>query len=154
MDGNRTHPGCTVMARGPCDQSHIFFVDLSHRTRSLAVNWRSPMRTLGFLFTDLRGYTRFIDEHGDAAAANLVRDYRAIVREAIARHDGKEISTEGDSFFLVFESVSSSVRCAVDILGAAGTHDPPIRLGAGVHAGEAADGDVGYVAAPINVAAR
>jgi class 3 adenylate cyclase len=36
------------------------------------------VRTLGFLFADLRGYTRFIDENGDAAAADLVRDYRAL----------------------------------------------------------------------------
>src|SRR5579859_1080110 len=111
-------------------------------------------RTLAFLFADLRGYTRFIDEHGDAAAAELVSNYRAIVRETVGRYSGREMGTEGDSFFVVFESVSSAVRCGADILAATGRHDPPIRLGIGIHAGEAAAGERGYVAGPVNLAAR
>jgi len=111
-------------------------------------------RTLGFLFTDLRGYTQLIDASGDAAAANIVRDYRALARAAIAEHEGREVGTEGDSFFVVFDSVGSAVECAIDILKSAGANDPAIAVGAGVHAGEAADGDLGYVAGGVNLAAR
>jgi len=106
------------------------------------------------MFADLRGYTRFIDDHGDAAAAELVRDYRKIVRTAVDRHGGTEVSTEGDSFFVVFESVSSAVLCGIAVLAEAGANDPPIPFGVGVHAGEATAGEHGYVAGPVNIAAR
>jgi class 3 adenylate cyclase len=112
------------------------------------------LRTLGFLFADLRGYTKYIERHGDTAAAELVRKYRRVAREIVARYAGDENSTEGDSFFVVFESVSAAVRCGADILSACGSIDPPIQLGVGVHAGEAASGDVGFVAGPVNIAAR
>ena len=115
---------------------------------------RAPTRTLGFLFTDLRGYTHLIDQRGDAAAAEVVRAYRTLARKEIARFGGEEVGTEGDSFFVVFQSVADAVQCGIEILRATGANDPPIRVGVGVHAGEAAPGDLGYVTGPVNLAAR
>jgi len=111
-------------------------------------------RTLGFLFTDLRGYTKFLEEHGDAAGAELVRDYRSVVPACVGRFEGSEVATEGDSLFATFGSVRAAVLCASDILGTLGTRQPPIHAGVGVEAGEAGEQDVGYVAATVNVAAR
>jgi class 3 adenylate cyclase len=111
-------------------------------------------RTLAFLFCDLRGYTKYTETHGDLAAADLVRSYRAIVRELIDQYGGREISTGGDSLFIVFDSVASAVRFAGAVLTNAGSCDPPIKLGIGVHAGEAADGELGFVAGPVNIASR
>lgn len=111
-------------------------------------------RTLGFLFTDLRGYTKYLEEHGDAAGAELVRDYRSVVREHVQLAGGSEVATEGDSVFVTFESVRAAVLCAAEILRALGARTPPIYTGVGIEAGEAAAGDLGFVAAPVNVAAR
>lgn len=113
----------------------------------------------GFLFADLRGYTAFVERHGDAAASGLLDRYRAIVRSAVARYDGAEVKTEGDSFFVVFPSASSAVRCALEILqaaDAASRDDPvaPLRVGIGVHAGETVQGSEGYVGSAVNLAAR
>src|SRR6266511_2885654 len=69
--------------------------------------------TRAFLFSDLRGYTDFVESKGDAAAADLLRAYRDIVRAEIARHAGAEIKTEGDSFYVVFESPSAAHECVV-----------------------------------------
>ena len=115
--------------------------------------------TRGFLFSDLRGYTAFVEAHGAASAASLLDRYRALVREAIRRFGGAEIKTEGDSFYVVFSSVSSAVRCALVITGNAVTEavehpDEPIRVGVGVHAGETVETDEGYVGSPVNIAAR
>lgn len=52
-------------------------------------------RTRGFLFADLRGYTRFVESHGDKAASELLSAYRTLVRAAVARFSGAEIRTEG-----------------------------------------------------------
>jgi len=102
--------------------------------------------TRGFLFADLRGYTDFVEQHGAAAAAALLARYRALAREEIGRFGGAEIKTEGDSFYVVFDSVSSAVRCGLAITTAArDAADEPIRVGVGIHAGETVEADGGYV---------
>ena len=84
--------------------------------------------TRGFLFADLRGYTDFVEQRGAAAAAALLTQYRALAREAIGQFGGAEIKTEGDSFYVVFDSVSSAVRCGLAITTAARTQ-PTSRSG-------------------------
>jgi class 3 adenylate cyclase/ABC-type branched-subunit amino acid transport system substrate-binding protein len=115
--------------------------------------------TRGFLFADLRGYTDFVEQRGAAAAAALLARYRALARDAIGRFGGAEIKTEGDSFYIVFDSVSSAVRCGLAIAAdarAANAEHPqePIHVGIGVHAGETIEADGGYVGSPVNIAAR
>ena len=111
--------------------------------------------TRGFLFADLRGYTAFVEQRGAAAAAELLTRYRALAREAIGRFGGAEIKTEGDSFYVVFDSVSSAVRCGLAIVDdAKGGEDEAIPVGVGVHAGETIEADGGYVGSPVNIAAR
>ena len=92
------------------------------------------------MFSDLRDYTSYVEAKGDAAAARLLKDYRTLVRREVARHEGAEVKTEGDSFYVVFETPSSAVECAVAILRAAdvrSTKDPtaPLRVGVGVARG-------------------
>src|SRR5438046_10281614 len=106
--------------------------------------------TRGFLFSDLRAYTDYVETHGAARAASLLDRYRALVREAIRRFGGAEIKTEGDSFYVVFSSVSTAVRCALVITGnpiaeAAQHPDEPIRVGVGRTAGETIGTAEGYV---------
>ncbi len=116
--------------------------------------------TATFLFADLREYTTFVERHGDAAAAQLVDEYRRLMREEIARSEGAEIRTEGDSFFVVFESAQTALRCAIAMQREAHRRseqhpDRPISVGIGLHAGEPVrreDGD--YVGSAVNVASR
>jgi class 3 adenylate cyclase/ABC-type branched-subunit amino acid transport system substrate-binding protein len=110
--------------------------------------------TRGFLFADLRGYTDFVEQQGAASAAELLTRYRALAREAIGRFGGAEIKTEGDSFYVVFDSVSSAVRCGLAITSDAKAADDAIRVGVGVHAGETVEADGGYVGSAVNIAAR
>ena len=116
-------------------------------------------QTRGFLFADLRDYSRFTERFGDDAATQLLARYRALVRDAIARFEGAEIRTEGDSFYVVFTSVGAAVRAGLAILDDAGAASlepgaQPIRVGIGVHAGETVDTDEGIVSSAVNIAAR
>lgn len=118
-----------------------------------------PSSTKTFLFTDLRGYTAFTEQHGDAAASEIVAEYRRLVRSEIARTGGRERTTEGDSFFVVFDSAHSAVECALAIVRACAEHtarapERPIRVGAGVHAGEPVVQGDDYLGLAVNVAAR
>src|SRR5688572_6725412 len=118
----------------------------------------APSRTNGFLFADLRDYTRYVESHGDQAAATLLHAYRTLVRSAVAEFGGAEIKTEGDSFYVVFPSASSAVQCGLAILDAAAQRSraegAPIHVGIGVHAGETVETAEGYVGSAVNVAAR
>jgi len=118
----------------------------------------APSVTHGFLFADLRGYTRYADAHGDHAAADLLDRYRTLVRGAVAAFRGAEIKTEGDSFYVVFDSASAAVRCGLAIVeAAAATAEGPadaILVGVGVHAGETVETAEGYVGSAVNIAAR
>ncbi|MDT4935471.1 MAG: branched-chain amino acid transport system substrate-binding protein [Pseudonocardiales bacterium] len=114
--------------------------------------------TRGFMFADLRGYTAYVEKEGPTRAADLLDRYRAIVRTAVAEHEGAEIKTEGDSFYVVFGSVSEALRCALAIVERSGAQgagpDGPIAVGIGIHAGETLETNEGYVGQPVNVAAR
>jgi len=123
-------------------------------------------RTHGFLFADLRGYTEFIETHGDREAAELLAVFRPLVRAILAGHEGADVQaegaearTEGDSFYLVFPSVGAAVLCGLDIVRAAGEATEanpglPIRVGVGVHAGETVETAEGLVGSAVNIAAR
>ena len=87
----------------------------------------APGATHGLLFADLRGYSAFVEEHGDEAAVALLARYRRLVREVVASHDGAEIRTEGDSFYVVFPLASSAVRAGLAILEAARAAEPSAK---------------------------
>jgi branched-chain amino acid transport system substrate-binding protein len=117
----------------------------------------SPTR--GFLFADLREYTRYLEEHGAADAASLLFRYRTLVRSTVAKHDGAEIKTEGDSFYIVFPAVSQAVLCGLAIVDAAASEASdadarPIAVGIGIHAGETVETPDGFVGTAVNIAAR
>ena len=117
------------------------------------------LATRTFFFSDLRDYTRFVEQHGDAAAATLIADYRRIVRAEVTKHEGAEVKTEGDSFYVVFNTTGSAVTCAAAILRAAERYsaerpDRPMRIGVGIHAGEPVPHEGQYVGSAVIVAAR
>jgi len=113
----------------------------------------------GFLFADLRGYTAFVERHGNDAAADLLDAYRELVRDEVARHAGAEIRTEGDSFYIVFGSARRAVACGLAIVAAAERlsrdhPNRPIRVGIGINAGETVQRADGFVGTAVNLAAR
>ena len=118
---------------------------------------RRGARTLTFLFADIRDYTSFVEAHGDARALRLISDFRRMVRAQVALTGGGEVKTEGDSFYLVFDTAGQALRCGTAILHEAekrSTPDRPLRVGVGIHAGEPMPLDNQYVGSAVNLAAR
>lgn len=81
------------------------------------------------------------------------------MRREVARHHGAEIKTEGDSFYVVFESPIAALDCAASVLRRtlarnAKQPDAPIEVGIGLHAGEVLPHDDQYVGSAVIVAAR
>ena len=73
---------------------------------------RLPTGTVTFLFTDVEGSTRLLEQLGEQY--HHMQDRQAsIVRTAVTEGGGSVVSTEGDSFFTVFPDAGRAVSAAV-----------------------------------------
>ena len=116
-----------------------------------------PQGTVTFLFTDIEGSTRLLKELGDRYGEVLAA-HRGILREAVEAHDGREVDTQGDSFFFAFARANAGLAAAVVAQRALAEHDWPdgaeVRVRMGLHTGEPAVGDERYVGLGVHRAAR
>ena len=62
-----------------------------------------PTGTVTFFFSDIEGSTRLIQQLGEQYPQALLA-HHTLLREALSANGGHELRTEGDSFFIVFES--------------------------------------------------
>ena len=111
-----------------------------------------PSGTVTFLFTDIEGSTRLLDELGAEAYAGTLTNHRQIVRDACASCGGVEVDTQGDAFFLAFARAPDALRAAETITEQLA--EGPVRLRMGVHTGTPLVTDEGYVGADVHRAAR
>jgi len=93
------------------------------------------------LFTDMAGSTALKQQLGDRAGAQLIEQHHALVRSTLKQFpDGEELSTAGDSFFLVFAAPSAGVKFALILqqrLRELSRQTPvPVRDRIGLHLGE------------------
>ncbi len=116
-----------------------------------------PTGTVTFLFTDIEGSTRLLHALGDGYAGVLT-DHRRLLRDAFGRHDGVEVDTQGDSFFVAFADARCAVAAAVDAQTALARHAWPrgteVRVRIGVHTGEPLASDGHYVGVDVHRGAR
>jgi len=119
---------------------------------------RTGRRHVVAMFTDLSGSTETNERLGDAAWSALVADHRRTVRELMAEHRGKEVSTQGDGFFVRFYESAPALACATALQLRCkeerdrGSDLPPVRIG--IHQGEAMHGDDDVLGQVVTVAAR
>jgi predicted ATPase/class 3 adenylate cyclase len=116
-----------------------------------------PTGTITFLFTDVEGSTRHLAALGPQFQAVLERHHK-LLRGAIGRHNGVEVSTEGDSFFCVFSTAADGLAAAVDIQLSMAAEDwvdgHDVRVRIGLHTGVAARGGDNYVGMDVHRASR
>jgi predicted ATPase/class 3 adenylate cyclase len=116
-----------------------------------------PVGTITMLFSDIEGSTALLgrlgDRYGEALSAQ-----RALLRAAFSAGGGHEMGTEGDSFFVVFGSASDAVGCCLAAQRALAGHAWPDGVAVGVrmglHSGEPARHEDGYIGMDVHRAAR
>ena len=111
------------------------------------------------MFTDIADSTPLTAELGDDTWREVLGRHRATVRAHVDQCEGREVSTQGDSFFVRFDEVAPAVTCAVSIqrsLAAERRGDdlvPETRIG--IHAGEVVADDGGdLLGHVVNLASR
>jgi predicted ATPase/class 3 adenylate cyclase len=111
-----------------------------------------PTGTVTFVFTDVEGSTRLLHRLGADAYADALALHRRALREAFVRHDGVEVDTQGDSFFIAFSTAPAAVAAAAEAQEVLAPG--PIRVRMGVHTGTPYITDEGYVGPDVHRAAR
>lgn len=114
--------------------------------------------TLTFLFTDIEGSTRLEQRVGTARYAGLRERHRELLRAAFTAANGTEQGTEGDSFFVTFESARDAIEAAAAGQRALAAEPWPeggrVTVRMGLHSGEASLVNGSLVGLDINRAAR
>jgi class 3 adenylate cyclase len=116
-----------------------------------------PRGTVTFVFTDVEDSTELLKRLGDAYT-ELLTGHRRIVRDAFTASDGIEMDTQGDAFFFVFPRARDAVAAAVEAQRAHAAATWPegasVRVRIGLHTGEPAIHEEGYVGLDVVRAAR
>jgi len=113
------------------------------------------------LFTDICGYTKYVDTWGDLKGRSMLQRHNDIVLPLIKKHEGIVIKTIGDAVMASFSKPLPAVKAAIDIQNGLYQHNrdvgatDAIHVKIGINMGEAlveekdVHGDVVSVASRI-----
>jgi predicted ATPase/class 3 adenylate cyclase len=111
-----------------------------------------PTGTVTFLFTDIEGSTRLLHALGAEAYGNALAEHRRLLRDAFAEHDGVEIDTQGDAFFIAFPTAEGAAAAA--LVAQEALAGGPITVRMGLHTGTPTVAAEGYVGVDVHRGAR
>jgi predicted ATPase/class 3 adenylate cyclase len=118
---------------------------------------RLPAGTVTFLFTDIEGSTKLLEQSSDRYA-QMLGDHRRLLRSVFQRYDGREIDTQGDAFFVAFSRATDALAAALAGQRALQAHSWPagtvMRVRMGLHTGAPISAETGYVGMDVHRAAR
>lgn len=114
-----------------------------------------PSGDVTFLFTDIEGSTRLVQDLGEEWPETLAA-HSSVLADAIERFRGVTVRTEGDSFFAVFAEAGDAVAAAVLAQRELASRDwpRPLRVRMGLHTGVGQLGGDDYVGLDVHRAAR
>jgi predicted ATPase len=111
-----------------------------------------PSGTVTFVFTDVEGSTKLLQELGAEGYAEALAEHRRVIRGACIEHGGVEVDTQGDAFFVAFPTAPGALEAAAALTEA--LDRGPIAARVGVHTGTPLLTDEGYVGEDVHRAAR
>ena len=111
-----------------------------------------PSGVVTFMFTDVEGSTKLLHELGADAYARTLTEHRRLVRDAVARHGGVEVDTQGDAFFVAFAAAGEAIAAARAVQAALAPTRVRVRMG--LHTGTPRLTEEGYVGADVHLGAR
>jgi class 3 adenylate cyclase len=116
-----------------------------------------PSGTVTFVFSDIEGSTALLKQLGERYE-EVLSGHRRLMRETFGAHGGVEIDTQGDAFFFAFPRARDAVTAAVAAQRAHAAQEWPdgaeVRVRMGLHTGEPAVGNEGYLGLDVVRAAR
>jgi predicted ATPase/class 3 adenylate cyclase/DNA-binding CsgD family transcriptional regulator len=116
-----------------------------------------PTGTITLLLIDIEESTRLLQQLGSRYAF-VLGECRQLLRAAFQRWNGREVDTQGDSFFVAFARATDAVAAAVAIQRALADYPWPggaaVGVRIGLHTGEPERSAEGYVGLDVVRTAR
>jgi len=116
-----------------------------------------PTGTVTLLFIDIEGSTLLLQQLG-GRYADVLMEYRQVLRAACQRWHGHEVDTQGDAFFVAFVRALDAIAAAVDVQRTLAARSWPegvtVRVRMGLHTGEPSVAAEGYVGMDVHYGAR
>jgi WD40 repeat protein/DNA-binding SARP family transcriptional activator len=141
----------------PSDETRALYEHLLTGAQISSRAAASASNTVTFLFTDIEGSTKLLEQL-DSQYATLLAQHHEILRTAIKKWNGREVGTHGDAFFITFTNALDAIQCAADaqraIASHAWLHERPLLVRMGLHTGESVISSTGYVGIDVHRAAR
>ncbi len=119
----------------------------------------NPEKEVIVMFTDIVGSTAMTQEKGNLAAQEVVRAHNRVVRDALAKTDGKEIKHTGDGIMASFTNVHQSLLAAQQMQMMIHIHNQqnpeiPLKVKIGINAGSVVVEEEDLYGATVQMAAR
>jgi class 3 adenylate cyclase len=111
-----------------------------------------------FIFTDIVKSTNLIEAMGDEAWDALLRWHNDTLRAIFIAHDGREVVSTGDGFFVAFKTPEAALACAVAVQRELAEHRrvhgfaPQVRIG--VHTSTVTKAGDNFTGKGVHEAAR
>ena len=116
-----------------------------------------PSGTVTFVFTDIEGSTRLLQELG-GKFVTLLAEQQQMFRQVFESHNGSVVRTAGDSFFVAFPSALDAINAVVQsqlgLNSQRWMNGVRVRVRMGLHTGEAQVSLDDYVGIDVHRAAR
>jgi class 3 adenylate cyclase len=114
-----------------------------------------PSGQVTLMLTDIEGSTHLVEVLGPDYGS-LLEQIRALIKSEVEASGGYEVDARADEYFAVFASARVAVATAVSIQNALSGADfpEPVRVRIGLHSGDPARTDTGYIGMPVHIAAR
>jgi adenylate cyclase len=117
----------------------------------------ASQQIITFLFSDIEHSTRLAQQLRANYPETLKR-HRSVIRQVVAKHNGREIDAAGDGFFITFENPEDAVVSAAEMQREFHTQkwarEIGLKVRMGIHTGIALATDTGYTGVEVHRTAR
>ena len=133
---------------------------LRERERLTQVIEEKFKQEVTILFTDICGYTKYMETKGDISGRNMLQKHNDIVMPLVDQHNGVVIKTIGDAIMATFEDSLEGVKAAVGIQKGLSEYNRKtevsnrIHVKIGVNTGDVLVDEGDVFGDAVNVAAR
>jgi class 3 adenylate cyclase/CHAT domain-containing protein len=117
-------------------------------------------KRMTIVFTDVCGYTKYMDTRGDIAGRAWMQKHNDIVLPLIEQHDGTVLMIMGDGVMSSFESTLDAVKACIDIQSGLAEYNKTtepvdeLHVTIGINTGEILVDDDHIAGDTVNVASR
>lgn len=129
------------------------------QTESMPAKGGIELKSLTFLFTDLKGSTELYDRIGDLRAYGLVEEHFDVLRSAVSESGGAVVKTIGDAVMATFSEAGPALEAAARMkrdVARVGQGDLHLKIGA--HMGPCiavtSNDRLDYFGQTVNIASR